>query len=260
MLSLQAYMTEEQKVWAWYEGLKPDICNNTEWDPMTKQRMATLQDAQSAAIAVDGFYMNSGAAGNTTGANAAAGASSGCPTSGLRKRDWHLATSSAVEPMEVDKRRQCTSLSLNTGPISKGFRQPDGKLPFPMAGAVMKQGVPSSVEPSNCNDGPNRSRYVLFHYSTRHGEQKFPIRLPGLKEQKNLPATVFMPAQRRPDGQPFRPGGGSCGVKGCQQSHHWASCPKLINYLQQHPHMDVPMSAPVRPAHNERILASNGRR
>ena len=116
VLSLQAYMAEEQKIWAWYEGLKPGICNNTEWDPMTKQRMATLQDAQSAAIAVDGFYMNSGAAGNTTGA------SSGCPTSGLRKRDWQLATSSAVEPMEVDKRRRCTSLSLNTGPISQGVQ------------------------------------------------------------------------------------------------------------------------------------------
>ena len=228
VLSLQANMTEEQKIWAWYEALKPDIRNKTEWDPVTKERMATLQDAQSAAIAVDGFCMNSGAAGNT-GTNAAA---SGRPTSGLRKRDWQLATSSAAEPMDVDKRRQRTSLTLNTGPISKGVRQPDGTLLFPMAGAVMKQDIPASVGPI----------------------------IAGLKDQKNLPATVFMPAQRRADGQPFRLGGGSCWVKGCQQSHHWASCPRLVNYLQQHPHMDVPMGAPVRSAHNERTLASNGRR
>ena len=107
VLSLQANMTEEQKIWAWYEGLKPDIRNKTEWDPVTKQRMATLQDAQSAAIAVDGFYMNSGTAGNAPGAATAAGAHSGL-TSGARKRSF-----SASEPMEVDARRQRTSLPAN---------------------------------------------------------------------------------------------------------------------------------------------------
>ena len=30
VLSLQARMTEEQKIWAWYAGLKPDIRNKTE--------------------------------------------------------------------------------------------------------------------------------------------------------------------------------------------------------------------------------------
>ena len=232
VLSLQANMTEEQKIWAWYEGLKPDIRNKTEWDPVTTQRMATLQDAQSAAIAVDGFYMNSGTAGNTTGATAAAGTSSGRPTSGQCKRDWQHASSSGGEPMEVDNRRQRTSLQLNTGPTSKGVKQPDGKFKFPMTGTVMGQDDPSSVAPI----------------------------IARLKEQRDFPATVFVPAQKCPDGRTFRPGGGSCWIKGCQQSPNWASCPKLINYLQHHPQMGVPMSDLVRAAHNERAPAYNDRR
>ena len=178
---------------------------------MTKQRLATLQDAQSAAIAVDGFFR---------------------PTSGQRKRDWQHASSSGGEPMEVDNRWQRTSLQLNTGPTSKGVKQPDGKLKFPMTGTVMGQDVPSSVAPI----------------------------IARLKEQRDFPATVFVPAQKRPDGRTFRPGGGSCWIKGCQQSHNWASCPKLINYLQHHPQMGVPMSDSVRTAHNERTPAYNDRR
>ena len=227
VLSLQANMTEEQKIWAWYEGLKPDIRNKTEWDPVTKQRMATLQDAQFAAIAVDGFYMSSGTAGNTSGATAAATTSSGWPTSGQRKRDRQHASSSAAEPMEVDNRRQRTALQLSTGPVSKGVRQPDGKIKFPLAGTVMGNDVPSSV-------GPIIAR---------------------LKEQRDFPSTVFMPAQRRPDGRAFRPGGGSCWVKGCQQTHNWASCPKLISYLQHNPHLDVQMGDSVRPTQNDRAPA-----
>ena len=128
-----------------YEGLTPDIRNKTEWDPVTKQRMASLQDAQSAAIAVDGFNLNSGTAGNQSGTNAAA--SSGRPTSGQRKRDWSNASSSAAEPMEVETRRQRTALNLHTGPTAKGVRQADGKFKFPMAGTVMGQDVPSTVQP-----------------------------------------------------------------------------------------------------------------
>ena len=100
--------------------------------------MATLQDAQSAAIAVDGLYRNSGTAGNTPGAATTAGASSGL-TSGARKRSF-----SASEPLEVDTRRQRTPLSLHTGPTSKGIRQPDGKFRFPLAGTVMSSDVPHS--------------------------------------------------------------------------------------------------------------------
>ena len=47
--------------------------------------------------------------------------------------------------MEVDNRRQCTSLNLHTGPVSKRVRQADGKIKFPMAGTVMVQDVPSTV-------------------------------------------------------------------------------------------------------------------
>ena len=57
-------------------------------------------------------------------------------------------------------------------------RQPDGKLLFPMAGAVMKQDVPASVGPIIATAGLNRTRYALFHYRTSHGERKFSIRLP----------------------------------------------------------------------------------
>ena len=130
--------------------------------------------------------------------------------------------------MEVDNRRQRTTLHLNTGPTSKGVRQPDGKLEFPMAGTVLGQDFHSSV-------GPTIAR---------------------LKEQKDFPFTVFIPAQRRPDGRTFRPGGGSCWIKGCQQSHNWASCPKLIDYRRHHPRLHVPMSEPVR--HCEQVLTMTG--
>ena len=96
-----------------------------------------------------------------------------------------------------------------------------------LAGTVMGNDVPSSV-------GPIIAR---------------------LKEQRDFPSTVFMPAQRRPDGRAFRHGGGSCWVKGCQQTHNWASCPKLMNYLQHNPHLNVQMGDSVRPTQNDRAPA-----
>ena len=170
VLSLQAKMTEEQKIWAWYGGLKTDIRNKTEWDPVTKQRMASLQDAQSAAIAVDAFSTHSGTAGNLTGTTAVATA--GRQSNGHRKQDF--ASSSAGEAMVVDSRRQRISLPRTNHTVSLGNTQPNGLIKFNPVGTFKGQDIPDSVQPI----------------------------LARLREDlAGLPATVFVPQTRRSDGQ-----------------------------------------------------------
>ena len=55
VLSLQAGLTEPQKVMFWFDGPHSEIRIRTELDPLTKQRMTSLQDAQDAGIAVDSY-------------------------------------------------------------------------------------------------------------------------------------------------------------------------------------------------------------
>ena len=114
--------------------------------------------------------------GNTSGATAAATTSSGWPTSGQRKRDRQHASSSATEPMEVDNRRQRTYLQLNTGPVSKGVRQPDGKIKISLAGTVMGNDVPSSVGPIIAR--LKEQRDIVSHDSISQRKLDLAIRLP----------------------------------------------------------------------------------
>ena len=187
--------------------------------------------AQSAAIAVDGFYTHLGTAGNMTGTTAVA--SSGRQNSSFRKRDH--AASSASELMEIDHRRPRLSLTRPT--VSLSTRQPNGKIRFSPQGTVKGQDIPDSVQPII-----SRLREDL----------------------SNLPSNVFVPQQRRDsDGRMMRPHG-VCWVKGCTQNHNWGSCPRLVNYLLEHPNMDAPPNEAVRlpppPARNERPPFRNDRR
>ena len=69
LLCVQAKVPDAHKLHYWYDGLKPDIRSKTEYDPVTKQRFASIHDAQSAALAVDSFYNTTGNAGQSGSGN-----------------------------------------------------------------------------------------------------------------------------------------------------------------------------------------------
>ena len=143
VLSLQAGLTEAQKLMFWYEGLKVDIRNKTELDPLTKQRMTSLQDAQDAAVAVDGFYSsNTGTAGN------ASTAGTGNTVGNGRKHGFDNNTDvgpSAATAMDCDRARKRFNFSRGPKGVSKPTKQPNGSMYFPHEGTVKSADIPAAV-------------------------------------------------------------------------------------------------------------------
>lgn len=65
MLCVQATVQGAHRLYLWCDVLKADIVSKTEFDPITKLRFACMEDAPSAAVAVDSFYNPVGTAGCT---------------------------------------------------------------------------------------------------------------------------------------------------------------------------------------------------
>lgn len=55
LLALHAGITPEQQLKYWYDGLKPDILNQTCFDPVYRGKCKSSSDAQAVAVAVGSF-------------------------------------------------------------------------------------------------------------------------------------------------------------------------------------------------------------
>lgn len=121
--------SEEQKVWAWYTGLKLDVLNKTEWDLISNYGLATLQDAQFAALVFDEFYTHTGFAGNTTGNILTS------PSSSQRNRGCEDASSShrAMPWRWTTAPSDCHWIA---GPVFKATKQPHGTVRLSLAGTA----------------------------------------------------------------------------------------------------------------------------
>ena len=68
LLCMRAKVTDEHKLHYCYDGLRSGIKAKTEYDPVTKLGFASIEDAQSAALAIDSFHTSIGTAGNNQSA------------------------------------------------------------------------------------------------------------------------------------------------------------------------------------------------
>ena len=216
LLCAQAKIPDAYRLHLWYDGLKPDVRSKTEFDQTTKQRYACVADAQSAALAVDSFYSSPGNAGTSQ-----TGTGSGHLN---RKRSYNRSTPAPAqyENMELDAPPPAKRLANYGRPNrSKPQTQPSGFVYFPLEGTVLTKDVPPAV------------KGLLDQISRNH---------------TRLPDHLLIPAETGSDGKPRRPNG-ICWMKGCGLIHNYASCPRLVNYLQQYPKLDGQMPAEwVRPA------------
>ena len=56
VLCIRSKIAPEQQLLYWYQGLKNEIVSKTEFDPVTRKPYASIDDAQSVALAVDTFF------------------------------------------------------------------------------------------------------------------------------------------------------------------------------------------------------------
>ena len=74
-----------------------DIRSKTEYDPVTKQRFACIDDAQQAALAIDSFYSCGDVAGNAHPSETGKAIHTG-----YRKRHNHLDTTPGFDREEMN--------------------------------------------------------------------------------------------------------------------------------------------------------------
>ena len=223
LLCMQAKVTDEHKLHYWYDGLRSDIKAKTEYDPVTKLGFASIEDAQSAALAIDSFHTSSGTAGNNSLATGS--------YSNRKRGTFTPATTGFDNEMQLDAPPPAKrfTLSRDTGPreqkkLSRPQPQNSGFVYFPLEGTALSKDAPDAIRP------------ILERLKSR---------------QSKLPEHLLIPEQTLPDGRRQRPAN-TCWIKGCGQGHNYISCPCFLNYLQEHPNMDAPMPNNwVRPApHN----------
>ncbi|DBA75622.1 TPA: hypothetical protein ACH3X2_009060 [Trebouxia sp. C0005] len=135
---------------------------------------------------------------------------------GRKRPHGHCTATPPPEAMQLDTplpaKRQVT---WNRPNLPSPQPQPNGFVYVPLGGTVLTKDIPHSVK--------------------------------GINEQlasNQVPEHLLIPA----DGRPRRPAK-VCWMKGCCLHHSYASCLRLVNYLQRYPNLDANMPNEwVRPA------------
>ena len=131
VLCIRAKTAPEQQLLYWYEGLKNEIVSKTEFDPVTRKPYASIDDAQSVALAIDTF---------TGGSNPGSSTALSHPKRG---RDSGPASFGGDIPMQQAKQQR---FKIQLPQQSKPTLQANGSLWFPLEGMVADCDLPEALQ------------------------------------------------------------------------------------------------------------------
>lgn len=132
VLCIRAKIAPEQQLLYWYEGLKNEIVHKTEFDPVTRKPYASIDDAQSVALAVDTFFGGGSSHGSQL--------SQSHPKRG---RDTGPANSGGDTPMRQAKQQR---FKIQMPRQSRPTTQANGSLWFPLEGMVADRDLPEALQ------------------------------------------------------------------------------------------------------------------
>ena len=205
VLALCAGVTPQQQLKYWYDGLKPDIVRDTRFDPVTRSKYKSIEDAQAVALAADSFTTET------------------VPHTG-NKRKQHNFVADQVDLFDIP----------STSRLTDQGRSPLGNHNTGNTTAATGSGFKLFIRG---NPQANGSKFYSMLGTNTVKEINWPRQAVAYFQQHSResppPPTVAKSAKPA----------GCCFIKGCTVNHNWRDCPRWPNYIQRHLLADKEMDA-----------------